>query len=75
MSSLRVNKIVNLNDDGPIEFSKGLTILANNPIASGAVVVNTTGVVTATSFRGSGAGLTGIPGVETKKAIAMSFIF
>ena len=55
MSSLRVNKIVNLNDDGAIEFSKGLTILANNPIASGAVVVNTTGVVTATSFKGSGA--------------------
>lgn len=75
MSSLRVNKIVNLNDDGAIEFSKGLTILSNNPIASGAVVVNTTGVVTATSFRGSGAGLTGLAGVSSKKAIAMSFIF
>lgn len=74
MSSLRANKIVNANDDGPIEFSKGLTISQNYPLASERVVINSSGIVTATSFRGNGSQLTGLSGVTTKKAIALSFV-
>tara|TARA_B100000085_G_C18486179_1_gene489333 strand:+ start:559 stop:786 length:228 start_codon:yes stop_codon:yes gene_type:complete len=74
MSSLRANKIVNGTDDGPVEFSKGLTIAANYPLASEKVVINSSGIVTATAYRGSGSQLTGLSGVTTKKAIALSFI-
>lgn len=74
MSSLRANKIVNANDDGPVEFSKGLTISQNYPLASEKLVINSSGIVTATSFRGNGSGLTGLTGIPTKKAIALSFI-
>ena len=32
MSVLRVNKITNRTDDGPVELTKGLTIAVENPI-------------------------------------------
>jgi len=51
MSSLRVNKVVNYNDDGPIQFSQGATLPAGQSIAGGGdIVINTTGVVTSTSL-------------------------
>ena len=73
MSTLRVNKIVNLNDNGPVEFSKGVVLPANQNI-EGNVVFNCSGVVTATTFSGSGAGITSLPGVPNGKAIAFTLI-
>jgi len=90
MSSLRVNKIVNLNDNGPVEFSTGATLPAGQSI-SGDIVINTTGIVTstslivngdmnvsgvitATSFQGRGIGLTNVPGTPNGKGIAFTLI-
>ena len=49
MSKLQVNDIVNKDDDGSVGFSKGAVV---------------TGVVTATSFVGSGEGLTGVASTD-----------
>ena len=89
MSSLRVNKIVNLNDDGPVEFSQGAELPAGQVI-NGQVIINSSGivtstslsvgnmnligVVTATTFIGSGIGLTGVPGTPNGKGIAFTLI-
>ena len=90
MSSLRVNKIVNLNDNGPVEFSTGATIPSGQTI-SGDIVISTTGIVTSTSlvvtsdmnlsgvvtassFQGSGIGLTNVPGTPNGKGIAFTLI-
>jgi len=90
MSSLRVNKIVNLNDNGPVEFSTGVTVPAGQAI-SGDIMINTTGIVTstslvvsgnmnlsgvmtATSFQGRGIGLTNVPGTPNGKGIAFTLI-
>jgi len=90
MSSLRVNKIVNLNDNGPVEFSQGAELPAGQVI-DGQVVINSsgivtstslsvngnmnlTGVITATTFVGSGIGLTGVPGTPNGKGIAFTLI-
>lgn len=90
MSSLRVNKIVNLNDNGPVEFSTGVTVPAGQSI-SGDIVINSSGIVTSTSlvvngnmnlsgvitassFRGSGFNLTNIPGTPNGKGIAFTLI-
>ena len=83
-------KIVNLNDNGPVEFSKGVTLPSGQSL-NGNIQINTTGivtstslvvtgnmslsgVVTATSFVGSGLLLTGVPGTPTGKAIAFTLI-
>lgn len=90
MSTLRVNKIVNLNDDGPIEFTKGVEVPIGQSL-NGDFVVNTTGVVTSTSlvvngnmnlsgivtassFQGSGINLTNVPGTPNGKGIAFTLI-
>jgi hypothetical protein len=89
MSSLRVNKIVNLNNDGPVEFSQGAELPAGQVI-NGQVIINSSGivtstslsvgnmnligVVTATTFIGSGIGLTGVPGTPNGKGIAFTLI-
>jgi len=90
MSSLRVNKIVNLNDDGPVEFSTGATIPSGQTL-DGDIVINTagivtstslvvtsgmnlSGVVTASSFRGAGINLTNVPGTPNGKGIAFTLI-
>ena len=71
MSSLRVNKITNLNDNGPVEFSKGFEVPSGQTIDGN---INISGVVTATSFIGLGIGIT-VPGsVSVSKAIALTFI-
>ena len=74
MSTLRVNKVVNYNDDGPVEFTKGVEVPVGQSISGN---INIAGVVTATSFVGSGIGITslGVPGeVRTSKAIALTII-
>lgn len=58
MSKIQVDSIVNKEDTGAPNFPKGATV---------------TGIVTATSFVGSGSGLTGIN--VNNKAIAMSIVF
>ena len=90
MSNLRVNKIVNYNDDGPVEFSTGLTVSSGKSI-DGTIDINTTGIVTSTSlvvsqgvslsgvataasYVGSGIGLTGVPGTPNAKGIAFVLI-
>jgi|9_EtaG_2_1085328.scaffolds.fasta_scaffold01149_5 hypothetical protein len=71
MSHLKVDKIVNFNDDGPVEFSNGLTIAAGG-VLDGAVNASV-GFCTATKFVGSGIGLTGISGIS--KGLAMGIPF
>lgn len=89
MSSLRVTYLTNRLDDGPVEFSTGVGIPTGYGI-DGSVVLNTSGIVTATdlhsthvnvtgvmtaaSFAGSGIGLTNLPGTPTSKAIAFGII-
>ena len=80
MSTLRVIKITNKDDDGPVEFTKGAILPANQQIINSstlqtAIEVSTsTGVVTATSFHGSGIGLTGLTGTSTGLALGLIFI-
>lgn len=79
MSTLRVTKITNLNDNGPVEFTKGVTLPANqrivDPNGNSAIQISTaTGVVTATSFRGSGSGITNLSGTSYGKALGISLI-
>ena len=65
MSRIRANKITNKIGTGAIELEKG----AHLPIGmgiTGAGGLNITGVVTATSFSGSGAALTGIDATAVK---------
>ena len=65
MSRIRANKITNKIGTGAVELEKG----AHLPIGmgiTGAGGLNITGVVTATSFSGSGAALTGIDATAVK---------
>ena len=74
MSSLRVNTISNYEDNGPVEFVTGIQIPAGQTLNGD---INITGVVTATSFVGSGIGITtlGVPGeVSSSKALALTII-
>lgn len=78
MSVLRVNKITNRTDDGPVELTKGLTIAVENPITdvngNNAIQVSAAGVVTATSFIGNGAGITGLTGPSKGNAIGIIYV-
>jgi len=63
MSRIRANKITNKIGTGAVELEKG----AHLPIGmgiTGAGGLNITGVITATSFSGSGANLTGLASRE-----------
>ena len=65
MSRIRANKITNKLGTGAVELEKG----AHLPIGmgiTGAGGLNITGVITATSFSGSGAALTGIDATSIK---------
>ena len=65
MSRIRANKITNKLGTGAVELEKG----AHLPIGmgiTGAGGLNITGVITATSFSGSGANLTGIDATSIK---------
>ena len=73
MPTLRVNKIVNYNDDGPVEFSKGVSVPSGQEI-DGTLIINSVGVVTATSFSGVGAGISIPNSIPNGKAIAYTLI-
>jgi hypothetical protein len=74
MSTLRVNKISNYNDDGPFEFTTGVVIDQKLQV-DGQLNINTTGIVTATAFVGDGSNLTGLDSFLSKgQVISMSTI-
>lgn len=77
MSTLRVNKISNLNNDGPVEFTKGVIIPSGQSITPEGIIINATGIMTAGSFNGVGFGITsfGVTGeIKNSKAIAFTLI-
>ena len=65
MSRIRANKITNKAGTGAVELEKGAHLPTGIGI-TGAGGMNVTGVITATSFSGSGAGLTGIDATALK---------
>jgi hypothetical protein len=85
MTKIRVNYVVNQNDDGQVELTRGATIPSGSQLTvtgnfnvTGVLTatnynvnsMNVTGVITATSFVGSGANLTSLPSVTSGKMIA-----
>jgi len=73
MSKIKVNTIVNKNDNGAPELSKGATIPSGQVLSSSSGM-NVTGIVTASSFVGNGSNLTGLS-ISTKgQAIAYKLI-
>ena len=65
MSRIRANKITNKAGTGAVELEKGAHLPSGIGI-TGAGGINVTGVVTATSFSGNGAALTGIDATALK---------
>ena len=88
MPRVRVNTIVNREENGAPTFTNGLTVpagatfeLGGGVNISGIATVGfltatnmTVGVLTATSFVGDGSQLTSIPVMSTSKAIAIKYI-
>ena len=88
-SQIRVDSITDLNGTGAVTLSYGASIpsgqllnVQGNVNISGIATVgfltaknaNVTGVITATSFVGSGSGLTNVPVVSSSKSIALAII-
>jgi hypothetical protein len=74
MSKIKANYIVNKNDDGPPELTRGAIVAPGSTfIVNGGV--NISGVATATSFVGDGSGLTDIPVVTPGKVVAYKRLF
>jgi hypothetical protein len=71
MSTLRVNKISNLNDNGPVEFTKGVEVPANQTVTGD---INLSGICTATAFVGNGNGITVTGGATNAKIFATVLI-
>lgn len=71
MSVLRVNAITNFEGVGVVTFSKGLIVPSGKSIDGD---INISGVVTATSFVGSGAGITVSGGVTNSAIFAITYI-
>ena len=67
MSKIQVDTIVNKNDNGAPTFTNGVVVTG----VITATDANVTGIVSATSFVGSGSSLTGI----TNRAAAMAIVF
>jgi len=74
MAKIKVNSIVNFNDDGAPELTQGATIPSGYTLDVNGNV-NATGIVTATNFVGNGSNLTGLPIATVPKKIAFNFIF
>ena len=72
-SKIKVNSIVHKTDGQPVVISFGATVPS-----TGSFIVNgncnLSGVVTATSFTGSGENLTGVPVLGFSKAAALVFL-
>lgn len=74
MAKIKVNSIVNFQDDGAPELTRGATIPAGQTLdVTGDV--NVTGVVTATNFVGNGSGLTQLNIATDSKVFALKKIF
>jgi len=71
MSSLRVNQITNLNNDGAVEFSSGITIPSGQTITGN---ITLSGVCTSTSFSGDGSLITVSGGVSNSKIFGITYI-
>ena len=71
MSVLKVNEITNFNDNGPIEFSSGLTIASGANI-NGTLLANV-GYCTAASFFGDGSQLTLSSGISKSLSISLPY--
>ncbi len=85
MSKIKVNSIVNKNDDGQVELTRGAIIPAGGQLTinggfnvTGVLTastydvtnINVVGVITATNFVGDGSQLTSLPSVSVGKMIA-----
>lgn len=85
MSKIKVNYIVNKNEDGPVEFTKGVTIPAGQQFdVSGDVGIvgiatvsqltttnlNAGGTITATNFVGDGSSLGNLPTMTHGRMLA-----
>ena len=73
MAKIKVNSIVNQNDDGAPE----LTMWATIPPGQSFDIqgnVNVVGIITASNFVGNGSGLTGLSVVTPGKTIALKII-
>jgi len=89
MARLRVNTIVNRNDNGVVTLGYGASIPSTGSITafgnatiSGVATVglltaknaNISGIITATTFIGDGSQLQGVPTVSSAKSIALKII-
>lgn len=90
MSVLRVQKITNEAGTGAVEFTKGATFPSTQTLTSNDMVINTTGIVTATTlvstqglnvvgimtgtFVGNGFNITNPPGTPVAKVIGLHLI-
>jgi hypothetical protein len=89
MSKIKVNSIINKLENGPVEFSRGLTIdggvldISSSLNVVGVMTVsssnftnaNVTGVMTATSYKGDGSNLTSLPITSVPKIFGFRLIF
>jgi len=71
MSTLRVDQITNEAGTGAVEFSQGVSIPTGKTITGN---ISITGIVTATTFLGSGIGITIANSLSNSKAFALNFI-
>ena len=73
MSKIKVNSIVNQNDNGAPELSRGATVPTGQTFSVNGNV-NIVGVITASNLAGNGSGLTGLSIATQSKAIALKRI-
>jgi len=69
-SKVKVNSIEGYDPVGPVVLGYGASV----PIITGSGGINVTGIITATSFVGSGANLTGLSIATKSRSIAYNFI-
>lgn len=85
MSKIKVNSLVNKNENGAVEFTRGAVVPSGQELQingdvsiSGIATIsninvtnaNVSGVMTAVSFSGDGSNLTNLPSVSSGKIIA-----
>jgi hypothetical protein len=73
MAKIKVNSIVNKNDDGAPELKFGASIPVGQSI-SGPGDINVTGNIVASNFSGDGSGLTGLTFATPSKSFAYRYI-
>jgi len=73
MAKIKVNSIVNQNDDGAPELTRGATVPSGQSFDVEGNV-NVVGVITASNFSGDGSGLTGLSIATQGKSIAFKKI-